>query len=171
MARLPMLLLAAVLCGAAEPSPPASPPAAEASITPESLAAAHELLTAMDAQATGMTMFKALRELMILNIQNQAKKPASEIAKIVDEVLMPEVELQIGGFIDILASIQASAYTIDEMHQLMAFYRSPIGQRTIELTPKIGALSFAAGQEWGQRVAMAALQKNADELRRRGVKL
>ena len=169
---LPVLLAGFVVCAAGEPPVAAeTPTAAEASVTPESLVAAHELLTAMNAQSNALTMFKALRGVLIQNIQGRSNKPADEVAGIVDEVLMPSIETRIGEFVDMLAGVQASVYTVDEMHQLMVFYGSPIGKRMIELTPKIGAMSFAAGQEWGQRVAVDALQKNADELRRRGIKL
>lgn len=182
MWRLPALLLAGLVFCAATDSPaapatpevpvaPATPAPAEASVSPDSLAVAHELLNAMDAQANALSMFKSLRGVLVQNIQSRSNKPAEEVGKIVDELLMPEIESRMSGFIDMLAEIQASVYTVDEMHQLMAFYESPIGKRTIVLTPKIGAMSFAAGQEWGKRVALDALQKNADELRRRGVKL
>ena len=173
MMRLAALLLAGLLFGAAGEPPPASaetpPPAV--SVTPESLATAHELLSTMNAQGNALTMFKALRGVLIQNIQSRSNKPTEEVAGIVDEVLMPEIEHRMDEFIDMLAGVQASVYTVDEMHQLMAFYQSPIGKRMIELTPKIGAMSFAAGQEWGKRVALEALQKKADELRQRGVKL
>jgi hypothetical protein len=162
--RVAALLLGGfIFCAAADPP--------EAAVNPDSLAAAHELLTAMNAQSNALAMFKSLRGVLIQNIQTRSNKPTDEVASIVDEVLMPEIESRMSEFIDMLAGVQASVYTVDEMHQLEAFYESPIGKRTIELTPKIGAMSFAAGQEWGKRVALDALQKNAEELRRRGVKL
>lgn len=179
MRRLLPLVLAAILLAGADAPPPAAPsppPAAPAtadspSVTDEKLAAAHELLTAMNTQANSLEMFKALRGVLVQNIQARSGKPEPEVAGVVDDILMPEISSRLGEFVDALAQVQASVYSVDEMHQLTAFYETPLGKRVVEVTPKLGALSFAAGQEWGRRVALDALQKHADELRERGLKL
>ena len=140
-------------------------------VTPDSMAAAHELLAAMHADANATAMFKGLRGVLVKNIATASKLPETDAAGIVDEVLMPHIQSEMQSFTDMLARIQATVYTIDDMRQLTAFYQSPIGRKVTAATPKIGAMSFAAGQEWAKGVTAKAIAENADELRRRGVKL
>jgi uncharacterized protein len=42
----------------------------------------------------------------------------------------------------------------DELRAMIAFYRSPIGRRFIEVGPIISARSSFVGQQWGARVGM-----------------
>ncbi len=173
---LPLLLTGLLLAGAdappaATPSPSAEAQAPSAPVTEEKLAAAHELLASMNTGANSLEMFKALRGVLVQNIQARTSKPEAEVAKVIDEVLMPEISSRLGELVDALAQVQGSVYSVDEMHQLTAFYQTPLGKRVVEVMPKLGAMSFAAGQEWGQRVALDALRKHADELRERGLKL
>ena len=180
------LLLASLMAGVAAPLPAGAqpsvtaPPSAEAApdaaaslpgVTPEKLAAAHELLITMNTQANAVEMFKNLRGVLVQSIQSRTSKPQEEIGKIVDELLMPEITGRMDEFVEALAQVQASVYSLDDLHQLTEFYRTPLGHRVVALMPQLGALSFAAGQEWGKRVAIDALRKHQDELRDRGVKL
>ena len=117
------------------------------------------------------TTIGLLRNQMVANLRRATSKPEGEVARIVDEVLLPSLQGHIVELTDVIAEITAASYTVDEMHQLAAFYRTPLGQRVVEVTPRIGVQSFMAGQAWGARVVQEAFKKNADELRRRGITL
>jgi hypothetical protein len=43
------------------------------------------------------------------------------------------------------------------------FYRSPVGQKTIKILPKLSAEAIDAGQEWGKTVADRAMRKIHDK--------
>ena len=158
-----------LLAGAATAQAPN--PAAPPAITDEARAAALELAEATGGTNTAVTMIGLLRNQMVANLQRSSAKPADEVARIVDEVLLPELQGRVGELTAAVAAINASNYTVDEMRQLTAFYRSPLGRRVVEVAPKIGAEAFTAGQAWGVRVAQDAIRKNAGELRRRGITL
>ena len=164
---------AAVSVGHAQtpPTPPPPPAPGLPTANAETRAAARELIEVSGASKMVPQMFTLVRRLMVANVRQGSGKTAEEAAKIVDKVLMPEMKAQTGELIGLVTELYAANYTVDEMKQLTAFYRSPLGQRMIEVTPKITQESIAAGQAWGQKVARDAIQKHAEELRRRGVTL
>jgi uncharacterized protein len=45
-------------------------------------------------------------------------------------------------------------FTSAELRELIAFYKSPIGQRLVVVSPVLGANASVAGQRWGARVGM-----------------
>ena len=49
---------------------------------------------------------------------------------------------------EMLAEVYARNFSVDEIHDLVAFYRSPIGQKFIERQSTITNESTAAGQEF-----------------------
>jgi hypothetical protein len=42
-------------------------------------------------------------------------------------------------------------YTHDEIKQLIAFYESPLGRRSVEVTPLLTQETMAIGQSWGEK--------------------
>ncbi len=140
-------------------------------VTEESRAAARELMAISGQQQSASQMLDLLRNNLVGMLKRNSPKPVEEIGRIVDQVLLPEFKAHLGELSDAMVEVWASHYTVDEMHQLADFYRSPLGRRVIEVSPQIAALGFTAGQIWGQRVSREALQKQAEELRRRGLAL
>ena len=53
----------------------------------------------------------------------------------------------------ILAKVYTKHFTRDELTQLIAFYKSPVGKRLTEVLPLVMQDSMAAGQEWNIRMA------------------
>ena len=53
---------------------------------------------------------------------------------------------------DAAAAIYQGAYDDDELRQLLAFYRSPIGRKAAEKMPEIERQATAFGQVWGRRI-------------------
>ena len=51
-----------------------------------------------------------------------------------------------------LEPIYAARFTADELNQLIAFYRTPIGHRLADEQATIGIESMRAGQIWGAEV-------------------
>lgn len=64
---------------------------------------------------------------------------------------------------DSIAVLYARSFTLPELEALLAFYRSPVGQRLRALQPSIVTESAAIGQRWGARIgaeiAAALLQQ------------
>jgi len=58
---------------------------------------------------------------------------------------------------DDIAKLYAKYYTVDELKKLIEFYKTPLGQKTLKVTPK---LSFE-----GQKLVRSKLQANMDKLK------
>jgi hypothetical protein len=54
--------------------------------------------------------------------------------------------------LDSIAVLYARTFTHEELENLFAFYRSPVGQRLREVQPVIVTESTAIGQRWGFRI-------------------
>jgi uncharacterized protein len=72
-------------------------------------------------------------------------------------------EVRSDELIDLVVPIYDKYYTREEIHDLTMFYRSPVGQKTIKILPKLSAEAIDAGQAWGQTVADRAMRKLHDK--------
>ena len=81
----------------------------------------------------------------------------------------PDVSSRAGEFTDQLAVIYAQAYEIDEMRQITAFYRSPVGQKVLEKMPALAQQSMAAGQAFMRTLEDQIRDEIADEFRKWGL--
>ena len=143
----------------AQSPPPAPPPAAN-------LAAARELIQVMKAT----DQFKALRPTIFEGLKPAFVQGRPEVAKEYDAIMPIIIEgasQRLAGFADLLAGIYARNFSVDELHDLSAFYRSPTGQKLITRQPVIARASMLAGQQFGQAMVADLKEKIAEELKKR----
>src|ERR1700693_119759 len=157
MKSLSRILLAAglavglALAGApANAQQPAAPPAKPAS--PAAIAAAKEILAmknanAMYAQAVPSVVEQAKTNLLQNNLNYQ--KDLNEVAVIVAQKLAGR-EKEIG---DGMANVYASAFTEQELKDLVTFYKSPLGQKLLTAEPQAIQQSMAFMNQWAQQFA------------------
>lgn len=62
-------------------------------------------------------------------------------------------EVNADGLVDKLVPVYDRHLTHEDIRQLIAFYRSPIGKKMIEALPQITQDSMKIGQDWGRQVA------------------
>src|ERR1700722_13655778 len=163
---LPLRVLAAwfgltmMLVAAAPAQSPPSP-------SPEALAAAHELLVAMHAADT----FKSFLPTFM-----QAMKPAivqnrSDVERDYDTIiplLLERANAHLDEMLERMAPIYARNFTVDEIKDVTAFYRSLIGQKLVSRLPAISKESFAVGQDFGRQIAVEMRSRMIEELRKKG---
>ena len=169
------LLAAILVAGLADvPASRAQPaqPAPSAAVDPGALDAAQELI-----RVTGMTalmdqMVTSMRGSIIENVKRQSPKvPPGDIEKMMDEVLLPEFRARLPELTNAVATVYAQNFAASELRELIAFYGTPLGQKSLRLTPQIMQQGAALGQIWGRKVAEDAIAKHRLELRRRGIAL
>ena len=66
--------------------------------------------------------------------------------------------------IELIVPIYAKYFTHDEIKQLLAFYRTPLGQKVIATLPAVMQESMVAGAKWGEQLG----QQVVDELKAEG---
>lgn len=71
-------------------------------------------------------------------------------------------EMESGSFIAYMYPIYDKHFTEDELQQLIAFYETPLGIKTIRVMPEVTQEGMAAGQQWAQDL-MPELQKRVQK--------
>ncbi|QUS39370.1 DUF2059 domain-containing protein [Tardiphaga alba] len=169
-----MLLSAGLVFGVAAVTLPASAqapaPAAERPIKPASPAAigyAKEILqmknaSAMYANAIPNMVQRVKDSLMQSNLNYQ--KDLNEVAVVVAQANAGR-DKEIG---EQMAKIYASDFTEAELKDLAAFYKSPLGQKLLQMEPQSISASVNYMQQWAQQFAEQVNGQFRAEMRKRG---
>jgi hypothetical protein len=154
------LVLGAVPATAQKQAAPAAP-------SPASIAAAKEILTlknasAMYANAVPGMVEKVKATLIGQNLNYQ--KDLNELAPLVAKQLAGR-EQEIG---DGMVGVYAGEFTEQELKDLVAFYKSPLGQKLITNEPKAISLSMQVMNAWAQNFSEVVASAFRAEMKKRG---
>ena len=152
----------ALLCAGASAQTPISPAAHEA---------AAELSAAKGDATMVTTLISTMRNQIIKVISDKGHVPIDRATSVFDNILMPELRTHAGELAAALVDIYAQNFSIDELHQLTAFFRTPLGMKYLSKTPLLFQEAREAGRAWGQHIAADAFRKHAQELRDKGITL
>jgi hypothetical protein len=72
---------------------------------------------------------------------------------------------------DRLSGLYKKYYTQEEIKQLIAFYKTPVGTKFAQLTPTIGREGTMLGEQWGQQLGPELGQRMIARLQAEGVKI
>jgi hypothetical protein len=135
--------------------------------SPEGLAAGQELIEASRAA----DQFKTLLPLIARQLKPAIVQGRPEIERDYDQVMPLMIDLaqrQLAKVTDDMAAIYARNFSVEEMRQITAFYRSPVGQAFLERFPAVAQQSLALGQKFGESLVKEMQRTVTDELRKRG---
>src|SRR6266436_4840374 len=156
------LALAAVPAGAQQPAAPPLKPA-----SPAAIAAAKEILTMKNASAMYANAVPSIvqqtKDTLLQNNLNY-QKDLNEVAVIVAQALAGR-EKEIG---DGMAQVYANEFTEQELTGLVAFYKSPLGQKLLLAEPRAIQLSISYMNQWAQNFAEQVNAQFRAEMRKRG---
>jgi len=97
-------------------------------------------------------------------------KKEKEVRQLMGEILA-EMSKTKHDMNDKVAEIYAKHFTLDEMRKLMAFKKTPLGQKMERKMPIIMKESMSIGQKWGQQIAMKIMRRFMEKAKERGLKL
>lgn len=127
---------------------------------------ARELVTTM----RFADQFRVMLPAMLQSIKPAIVQGRSDVALIYDAnipLLMDAMSAKLDGLTDNMAAIYAENFTETELRDLIAFYKTPTGQKLLQKTPLLAQQTMAAGQTFGataareaQRVMLERAQKN-----------
>ena len=162
---LPVATLAVGLAFSVAPA--AAQQAAPPKSSPAAVAAAKEILTiknasAMYANAVPGLVDKTKIALIQQNLNYQ--KELNEVAQVVAQQLNGRQNEITEG----MAQVYASEFTEQELKDLVAFYKSPLGQKLITAEPKAIGLSMAFMNSWAQNFSETVMGAFRAEMRKRG---
>lgn len=145
-------------------------PAGAQSPSPDAVAAARELILASRAA----DQFRTLMPLITQQLKPAIAQGRPEVERDYDTImpLMTEMaQRQFATLSDEMAAIYAKNFSAEEMRQITAFYKSPIGQKFLERFPVVAQESLVVGQKFGESLVRELQQNLTEELRKRGHKL
>ena len=135
----------------------------------ETMTAAHELVVAMrfDTQFKAIlpTILQAMRPALVQGRPKQYEEAFDATVPVLLEVFGSRA----GELTDQVAAVYGQTFTVDEMRQITAFYRTPAGQKVLEKMPAVFQQTSAIGQSFGRKLQDEIREKIADELRKRGL--
>jgi uncharacterized protein len=151
----------ALTCGAMAQAPTPSP---------EALTAARSLVTTLKLS----DRYKALLPAILLSLKPSLVQDRPEIERDYDAMSAMVADVYTpfyNAMLDNAATIYASTFTVDEMHQIEAFYRQPVGQNFLQKQPAIVQQGTEAAQDIGRKASDEIRARLTDALRQKGHKL
>ncbi|MGW8391146.1 DUF2059 domain-containing protein [Pseudoduganella sp. HUAS MS19] len=99
----------------------------------------------------------AQRREALLKMEGELPKMAEAVAGVLsDPGLMADMEAE-------MIALYSRHFTADELKQIAAYYRTPVGTKSMQLMPQVMAESMAIGQ----RVTMPRIQKAMEQFRKK----
>jgi hypothetical protein len=135
--------------------------------SPDAMAAARELV----ATSRAADHLKTLLPLIMQQLKPAIVQGRENVGRDYDAVMPQLIEAMAArsdAFAEGVAAIYARTFTADELRQVTAFYRGPVGQKFLEKMPVIIQESMAMGQKLGQEIAAELRSRMIEELRKRG---
>jgi hypothetical protein len=138
--------------------------------TPGALAAARELVTLKGAAA----MFNPLIPGVIESAKNSFLPTNPQLAKPLNEValgLRKEYEAKLGEVVDEVAKVYAAHFTEQELKDIIAFYKTPVGKKLIAEEPRVLEDGMRAAQGWAAEFSDVVLERFRAEMKKKGFPL
>jgi hypothetical protein len=136
----------------------------------DALPAARELVSVMRATDQMKQLLPSLMQ-MLKPVVAQGRPEVEHDLDTLMPVLSDGMNTRLSELTDEVATIYARNFSADEIRQMTAFYRTPVGQKFLDKMPAVAQESLKIGQAWGQRIAAELQTQMVDELRKRGHKL
>jgi hypothetical protein len=135
--------------------------------SPAAIALAKQILTEKKASL----IYKNAAVNVIMNMKNVLLQQNLNYSKDLNEVadkLAAEMKDRDGEIADAMAKIYASNFTEAELKDLLAFYSSPVGKKSLEVDPRVVNDSMSYIDGWAQKFSEEVNGKIRAEMRKRG---
>lgn len=141
-------------------------------LTPQKRADIEQLLEVTGALKMGTQMSAAVTQQLLQNLRRTRPDIPSAVLDLLPGEVAATFSAHAPGFIaDEIVPIYHRHFTGQEVRELMAFYATPLGRKSLQAMPSMMQESMAAGQRWGQSLAPEIMQRVTDKLRQQGVKI
>jgi uncharacterized protein len=143
-------------------------PAAFAQTDPARLAAAKELLvvagSAKQFDVVVPVISQQLESTFVSLKPDQADKIKEAFRAMPAKFSQRKQEL-----LDQIAGLYAERMTVEDLNEIIKFYKSPVGARFIQVQPELVQKSMVLGQAWGRKIGQEIDQEVRQELKQRGI--
>ena len=143
----------------------AAPPASTASVDPQALAAAKNLMIVTRANANFLQVFDILTKKLVPLMEQANPQKQQMIQQLMETVFIPAINKHVGEITDQVAVVYAQNFSVDDMKAISAFYQSPIGQKYLDKTVTMMPQLMQSMQGINQKIIKEAMQELADKMR------
>ena len=138
--------------------------------SPEALAVARSLISTMKLT----DQYKALLPVILMSIKPAVVQGRPEIERDYDAMAAQIADAYApyySSMVDSAASLYASNFTVDELREIDAFYRLPVGQKLLQKSLAMTQQSMQIGQDASRKAAEDLRIRLTDLLRQKGHKM
>jgi hypothetical protein len=143
---------------------------AQAQPDPDALAAATELIISLRVtdqfKLTLPAILQALKPLV-----SQGRPETEREFDAVTPVVLDAMNTRVSELLGQIAAVYARNFTVSEMRQLVAFYRTPAGQKFLDKAAVVTQETATISQNIGRTIAGEMHNRIIEELRKRAQKL
>lgn len=124
-------------------------------IDKEKIAAMNELFELTGITKVAETMGVQTAALTVEAMRKVNPELNQKMVNIINEeiALFFKEKMNDGSFLPIYYPIYDKYYTTDELKELVVFYKTPLGQKSISILPSIMQDSMDAGKKWGESIS------------------
>jgi hypothetical protein len=137
---------------------------------PEAVAAAKEVIQTMHLN----DQYNAVIPGIFKNLKPAIVQGRADVEQQYDALVPAMLEAfrqRVSELSDAAAIVYARNFSIDDLHALNDFYKTPAGQRLLQKMPTISQEMMGAGMKFGQSIGGEVQKRMVDELRKKGVNL
>ncbi|MEE8188392.1 MAG: DUF2059 domain-containing protein [Kiloniellales bacterium] len=141
-------------------------------VEPAKDAAIRELLEITGTMALAKQAMKQMMPSMWELVKKADPRISDDLLSVMEEEFLNAFDESLPEFIGGMVAIYDKYFTIGEINELLAFYRTELGRKTIKVMPQLLTESMSFGEVWGRDVlAPLALDRIAKRFRKKGYDL
>lgn len=142
-------------------------------VDPELDRAIRQLIAATGALDIGEQFANAISMQMTQTLRQTNPDIPPRAFDIIQQEVMTVIgeEMENGSFEDQMVPVYARYFTLQEIEELLDFYRTAIGQKTVEVMPLLTQESMQVGQNWGIGIGPTVGRRVTQRLAAEGIVL
>lgn len=144
---------------------------AASDISPAKRAAIIQLMETTGSKNIGLQMGSAMIQNLVTAMKTGNPDLPDRAVAIIAEETRKLVEQKIDDLLKTIVPIYDQYFTADEINELLAFYQTPIGKKTISVLPRLTQASMLAGQNWGQELFPELVKALQERFQAEGIEI
>ncbi len=158
--------LAMAVAGPAFAAAPVAPKTAIGAETPDArMAAARDLLVAMQAKEMFRSQFEASLPKQMANIQREYPDMSSDMRKLIETTFREETEGSLPALMNEMANLYAKRFTADDLKTIATFHRTKAGTKLRNESEQLQRELTGVANTWSLEVVRKISKRLQEQLR------
>lgn len=140
-------------------------------LTPQKKADIEKLLAITGALAIGQQMSEAFVNQMTQSLRTRRPDIPKEVFDVLPEEINAVISSNLDRFKDIVIPLYHKYFSGEEIKQIIEFYKTPLGQKTIQVMPQLMGESLQAGIRWGEEMGPEIQRRIKSRFKKEGYEI